>query len=57
LSPKMLTTQFLMGLKELRFLVEMQLPKIVAKVAVLASTQEKLLEKTHKRVIIPNNYK
>jgi hypothetical protein len=53
----MLTAQFLMGLKELRFLVEMQLPKIVAKVAVLASTQEKLLEKTHKRVIIPNNYK
>jgi hypothetical protein len=53
----MLTAQFLMGLKELRFLVGMQLPKIVAKVAVLASTQEKLLEKTHKHVIIPNNYK
>jgi hypothetical protein len=42
----MLTTQFLLGLKEnLRFAVEMQLPDSVGKVAMLTTIQEKLLEK------------
>jgi hypothetical protein len=46
----MLTAQFIMGLKEdLRFPVEMQLPDTVARVAVLASVKEKLLDKYQKK--------
>jgi hypothetical protein len=42
----MLTAQFILGLKEeLRSQVEMQLPKTVARAAILASIQDKLLEK------------
>jgi hypothetical protein len=45
----MLTSQFILALKEeLRFQVEMQLPESVAKAAVLAAMQEKLLEKNMK---------
>jgi hypothetical protein len=46
LSNTMLTTKFLLGLKaKLRARVEMQLPEIVAKAAILAAMQEQLLEK------------
>jgi hypothetical protein len=46
----MLTTQFIMGLKEeLRLPVEMQLPDSVAKAAILAAIQEKLLDKYQKK--------
>jgi hypothetical protein len=45
----MLTTQFIMGLEEeLRLPVEMQLPDSVAKAAILAAIQEKLLDKSQK---------
>jgi hypothetical protein len=50
LSTTMLTTQFIMGLKEeLRLPVEMQLPDSVAKAAILAAIQEKLLDKYQKK--------
>jgi hypothetical protein len=46
----MLTAQFIMGLKmELRLLVEMQLPDSVAKAVILASIQEKLMNKSQKK--------
>jgi hypothetical protein len=50
LSNAMLTTQFLLGLKEeLRSVVELQLPDSVAKAVVLTANQEKLLEKNQRR--------
>jgi hypothetical protein len=46
----MVTTQFIMGLKEeLRLPVEMQLPDSVAKAAILTTIQEKLLDKYQKK--------
>jgi hypothetical protein len=51
LSNTMLTTQFILGLKdELRSQVEMQQPDSVARAGILASIQEKLLDKTQHRV-------
>jgi hypothetical protein len=50
LSNTMLTTQFIMGLKEeLKLPVEIQLPELVAKSPLLASIQEKLLDKNDRR--------
>jgi hypothetical protein len=50
ISTTMLTAQFIMGFKEdLRFPVEMHLLDSVVKVVVLASIQEKLLDKYHKK--------
>jgi hypothetical protein len=51
LSTTMLTAQFLLGLNsEIRSVVEMLLPVLVAKVATLALVQEQLLEKSKKPV-------
>jgi hypothetical protein len=50
LSNTMLTSQFILGLKEeLRSQVEMQLPESVAKAAILAAIQEQLQEKGQKK--------
>jgi hypothetical protein len=54
LSNTMLTTQFILGLKdELRSQMEMQLLESIARVGILASIQEKLLDKTQCRVSKP----
>jgi hypothetical protein len=50
LSSTMLIAQFIMGLKEeLRLPVEMQLPDSIAKAAILAAIQERLLDKSQKK--------
>jgi hypothetical protein len=57
-STTTLTTQFILGLKEdLWFPVEMKLPEFIAKVAILASIQEKLSEKSQKGATRSLGYK